>query len=53
LATAVVALITLAAVLLLAVQCDDLDDDLLEDLEDDLPVWEHEKRVKALPFTGE
>lgn len=34
-------------------QCEDLDDDFIEDDADDLPVWEHEHRVKALPFTGQ
>jgi rhodanese-related sulfurtransferase len=37
----------------LLLQCDDLDEDFLEDDADDLPVWEHEHRVKALPFTEE
>ncbi len=36
----------------MTVQCDDLDEDLLEDDSDELLVWEHEHRVKALPFTG-
>lgn len=36
----------------MCMQCDDLDEDLLEDDDDALPVWEHEHRVKALPFTG-
>jgi hypothetical protein len=37
---------------LLLLQCEDLDEDFIEDDADDLPVWEHEHRVKALPFTG-
>lgn len=40
-------------VLQLLEECEDLDDDFIEDDADDLPVWEHEHRVKALPFTEE
>jgi len=32
-------------------QCEDLDD-VIEDNEDEAPVWEHEHKVKAVPFTG-